>query len=172
MTAVALPAIRPETPSDTGAIRTVLCGAFAREAEADLVERLRTAGDLVLALIAEATDGRLLGYVAFVRLALHEGGWSDYAAGLAPLAVAPDHQRRGVGSALVREGLAVLKKRGERLVFVLGDPAYYARFGFRAETAASFHAPYGGPHFMALRLTDGKPETGNIRYPAAFDRLG
>lgn len=172
MTAVAPAAIRPETPADTAAIRAVLRGAFGRDAEADLVERLRTAGDLVLALIAESEAKGVLGYVAFARLALQAGDLSDHAAGLAPLAVVPEHQRCGIGTALVRQGLAALKKRGERLVFVLGDPAHYTRFGFRREIAASFHAPYAGPHFMALRLAGGGPETAHIRYPAGFDRLG
>jgi putative acetyltransferase len=172
MTGVALPTSRPETPTDTAAIRVVLRGAFARDAEADLVERLRAAEDLVLALIAESEAEGVLGYVAFVRLALQAGDLSDHAAGLAPLAVMPDRQRCGIGSALVRQGLAALIKRDERLVFVLGDPAYYTRFGFRFETAASFHARYAGTHFLGLRLAGGGPETGHIRYPAAFDQLG
>ena len=171
MTGTSTIAIRPETPADIAAIGAVLGAAFPTAAETGLVERLRSEGELVLALIAAHDRDGTVGYVAFTRLAIDKDSRSDAAVGLAPLAVAPDHQRRGIGSALVREGLATLKGRGERLVFVLGDPAYYGRFGFRAETAAPFRAPYRGPHFMALRLAAGRPESGHIRYPAAFARL-
>jgi putative acetyltransferase len=149
----------------------MLRSAFARDAEAKLVDRLRAESELVLALIAEHKSDGVIGYVAFPRLLLQADGETEPAVGLAPLAVTAEHRRHGVGSSLVREGLIGLSKRRERLVFVLGDPAYYARFGFRSEIAASFGSPYAGPHFMALRLAGGGPQTGHIRYPAAFDQL-
>jgi len=165
-------AIRPETHADIAAIRAVLRAAFARDAEADLVERLRVNGALLLALVAENRCNGAVGYVALPRLAVQVGARHERAVGLAPLAVMPEHQHCGIGSALVREGLGALSKRREQLVFVLGDPAFYVRFGFRPETAASFYSRYAGPNFMALRPTGGGPDAGHIRYPAAFDQLG
>src|SRR5262249_55093949 len=118
---------------DATPIRSILVAAFAGDAEADLVENLRAADDLVLALVADQADAAR-GYVAFPRLTVDGAG----AVGLAPLAVAPDRRRRGIGGALVREGLRRLATRGEQLVFVVGDPAYYGRFGFDLATARSF----------------------------------
>ena len=90
--------------------------------------------------------------------------------GLAPVAVAPGRQRRGIGSALIREGHRRLVEQGESLVFVLGDPAYYTRFGYSLAAAAAVRVPhYSGPHFMALRLNESAPSGGKVRYPAAFD---
>jgi putative acetyltransferase len=159
--------VRPERSGDAAAIRSVLVAAFGGNAEAGLVERLRTDRDLVLALVAEQADA-VCGYVAFPRLIVEAAP----AVGLAPLAVAPDAQRRGIGSALVREGLRLLVVRDEHLIFVLGDPAYYTRFGFDLAAAHPFESAYSGPHFMALRLSDDAPRAGQVRYPAAFDQLG
>jgi putative acetyltransferase len=159
--------IRPERTDDAAAIRSVLVAAFAGNAEADLVERLRRDGDRVLALVAEQ-DGAVCGYLGFPHLTVEAAP----AVGLAPLAVAPDIQRRGIASALVREGLRLLAARGEQLVFVLGDPAYYCRFGFDVAEAEPFESPYAGPHFMVLRLSDDAPRGGKVRYPAAFDQPG
>jgi putative acetyltransferase len=77
-----------------------------------------------------------------------------------------------VGSALVRHGLVLLAERGERVVFVLGDPAYYGQFGFDAAAAAPFMSPYRGPHFMVLQLAQTAPLDGTVRYPPAFAELG
>jgi putative acetyltransferase len=165
------PAIRLETYSDISAIRSVLRAAFAGDAEAELVERLRSDGQLVLVLVAETAIAGVIGCIAFALLAIEAENFAERAVALAPLAVAPEHQRRGVGSALVNQALAALKLRGERLVFVLGDTCYYGRFGFRPEIAARFGSAYAGEHFMALRLAQGGSETGYVRYPAAFDAL-
>jgi putative acetyltransferase len=171
MTTIASLAVRAELDADKAAIRTILRAAFARDAEADLVDRLRTDGDLVLALVAASKSDEPVGYVGFPRLSLETGNQSLTAVGLAPLAVMPAQHRRGIGSMLVREGLRALAQRGERLLFVLGDPAYYGRFGFTAATAATYRAPYAGAHFMAMRLADGGPQSGHIQYPAAFAGL-
>jgi putative acetyltransferase len=159
--------IRPERTDDAAVIRGVLVAAFAGNAEADLVERLRRDGDLVVALVAEE-GGTVCGYVAFSRSTVQAAP----AVGLAPLAVAPDMQRRGTGGALVREGLRLLAARGEQLVFVLGDAAYYTGFGFDPAAAHPFESAYAGPHFMALRLNENAPRGGQVRYPAAFDQPG
>jgi putative acetyltransferase len=164
-----------ETRRDASAVRSLLVHSFETSAEADLVERLHHDGDIVLAMVATvATDsGReLIGYAAFPRLRVEDKGNEFAAVGLAPLAVAMSYRRQGVGTDLVDGGLRNLAVRRESLVFVLGDPAYYSRFGFEKRTAEPFTCVYGGPNFMAIQLADTAPRTGVVRYPAAFDSLG
>ena len=163
--------IRPASAHDIAAIRGVLISAFVGQAEADLVDVLRAEDELVLALVAEQ-EGGVCGYVGFPRLKILNSAGHVDAVGLAPLAVTPNVQRRGIGSALTREGLRLLAARDEALVFVLGDPVYYARFGFDPEAAAPFVSTYAGPHFMVQRLAENVPRGGIVRYPAAFDQLG
>ncbi|MEX1249609.1 MAG: hypothetical protein WEA77_00235 [Hyphomonas sp.] len=79
----------------------------------------------------------------------------------------PGLQKSGIGSYLVRTGLEELDTLGEAFVFVLGHADYYPRFGFAAETARPFAAPWSGPHFMAIRLAEGGPATGTLTYPRA-----
>jgi putative acetyltransferase len=93
------------------------------------------------------------------------------ALGLAPVAVRPSFQKQGVGATLIREGLDRAKDEGWMCVFVLGDPAYYGRFGFRVESAIGYSSPYSGPHFMALPFSE-VPKTGEIIYPEPFKLLG
>jgi putative acetyltransferase len=162
--------IRVEHPADVPGIRKLLESAFGGSAEANLVENLRAARDLAWAQVAQDPTGAILGYVAFPRLALVTTDGGIRVLGLAPLAVAPAHQRRGIGSALVWAGLnAALKD--EDLVFVLGDPGYYGRFGFDVGLGAAYASPYAGPHFMALRFSDDAPRSGTVIYPRAFSRL-
>jgi putative acetyltransferase len=165
-----MPAIRPERPDDAAAIRNVLDAAFGDTVESRLVERLRAGGHLVLAHVA--VEGKaLVGYAAWPRLRVETAAGPRDVVGLAPLAVTPRRQRSGIGSQLTRAGLAQLRARGETLVFVVGDPAYYPRFGFSAETARRYESIYAGEHFMALELNAGAPQSGRVRYPAPFDSL-
>ncbi|RDV04484.1 GNAT family N-acetyltransferase [Undibacter mobilis] len=170
MTASASFAIRHERADDAVAIRRVLDDAFGGPAEGNLVERLRVGGDLVLALVAYENEA-IIGYVAWPRLWIATPRDQYKAIALAPLAVAPAMQRRGIGSALTREGLAQLRASGESIVFVLGDPIYYGRFGFSVEAAGAYESMYAGTHLMALRLTDTAPDGGRLSYPAAFDEI-
>ena len=170
MTAEESFAVRSERADDVLAIRRILDEAFGGPAEGDLVERLRTSGDLVLALVAVESE-TIVGYVAWPRLWIATPRDQYKAIALAPLAVAPARQRNGCGSALVREGLARLRVMGESLVFVLGDPVYYRRFGFSLEAASAYESMYAGTHLMALRLTDTAPNGGRLSYPAAFDEI-
>ena len=140
------PIIRAERPGDAAAIRAVLLAAFGRSGEADLVERLRADGDVALSLVAEAAGG-IVGHILFTPLTA-----PFRALGLGPLAVAPAWQGRGIGSALSRAGLDSVRGDGWQGVFVLGDPVYYTRFGFRVAAAAGFECSYAGPHFMAMPL--------------------
>ena len=162
--------VRPEAAADAAPVRHLLEQAFGGTDEADLVERLRAERALVLALVAES-DGRLAGYLGFARLTIATRAGTQPAVGLAPLAVAPALQRRGVGGALVDAGLSRLRSAGETLAFVLGDVAYYRRFGFEPADP-EFRSRYGGPHFMQLRLRDAGPASGTVHYPAAFTALG
>jgi putative acetyltransferase len=170
MNAVAPIDIRAEQPDDAPAVRQLLDEAFAGPAESLLVDRLRERGDLVLALVANQNDA-IVAYSAWPRLWIETPRDQYKAVALAPLAVAPSCQRRGIGSALTREGLAQLRALGESIVFVLGDPLYYGQFGFSQAAARPYESMYAGDHFMALRLTPTAADSGRLNYPAAFDDL-
>jgi putative acetyltransferase len=170
MNAAAPFTIRPEQPGDTTAIGELLDAAFSGPVEARLVERLRATGNLPLALVAVQSKA-IVGYAGWPRLSIETAQGTHPAVGLAPLAVSPPLQGGGVGSALTNAGLTQLRERGESLVFVLGDPAYYQRFGFSLEAARAYESIYAGDHFMALQLAAHAPKTGFVRYPAPFHSL-
>jgi putative acetyltransferase len=159
--------ITSETSGFEGAIRALLLAAFPTAVEADLVARLRHDGDIVIEMAAREGE-RVIGYVAFSRMSA-----PMKAVGLGPVAVLPARQRRGIGSALIREGLARAQAQGLEAAFVLGEPAYYRRFGFDAEAASGFASPYAGPYFMALALADGglAVRSGRVDYAPAFSGL-
>jgi putative acetyltransferase len=160
--------IRPERPGDAAGVRVLLDAAFGGDAESNVVERLRADGDFVLSLVAENGEG-IAGYAGFPRLVLRLDERNVPVVGLAPVGVSPPLQRRGIGGALIRDGLVRLKDRAERLVFVLGDPAYYGRFGFTVMDG--FVSRYAGPYFQALMLAPDAPKAGRVSYPSAFDGL-
>ncbi|MGD9658615.1 MAG: GNAT family N-acetyltransferase [Methylocystis sp.] len=158
--------LREESAEDHPAIRELLTAAFERSGEAELVDALRKEGDLVFGCVA-AEDDLIVGYAALSRMRA-----PFPALGLGPVAVAAAHRRRGVASALARWSLARAQKERWRAIFVLGDGAFYGRFGFRAELAAGFGSPYSGPHFMALALNGALPaKAGTVDYAPAFGRL-
>jgi putative acetyltransferase len=165
---------RPETAADFEAVFEVERAAFGRDAEAKLVNRLRDLEQLEVSLVA-VSEAQVVGHVAFspMRLAPNPEGLRTF--GLAPLAVLPAHQGRGIGSQLVRDGLRACKEGGWDLAFVLGDPAYYQRFGF---TDAAGHglrwdhdAPAGA--FMVTELRPGAlgKASGVARYHPVFDEV-
>lgn len=158
--------IRHARAADHPAIAEVIAEAFGRPDEARLVERLRAEGDVLFELVSREGD-HIEGHILFSRL------WADRAelyAALAPLAVRPSRQRSGVGAALVRAGLEAARDFGAHGVLVLGDPAYYPRFGFAAATAGQVRSPFSGrPAFMALALEPGAFEAPlDVVYPDAF----
>lgn len=163
-------AVRAETPADIEAIRAVNTAVFGGAQEATLVDTLRADGDLVLSLVAEVGGG-IVGHVAFSRMQVNYEGSTESAVALAPVAVRPEHQRKGVGRTLVQSGLEQLTERGETLVFVLGEPEYYGRFGFSTGPAARFASPYAGPYFQSLTLSERAPSSGAVRYARAFAAL-
>ncbi|MEZ5116920.1 MAG: GNAT family N-acetyltransferase [Candidatus Nanopelagicales bacterium] len=163
--------VRVEGPGDADAVRAVETAAFGRPDEADLVDALRADACWVpgWSFVAESVEtGEVVGHLLFTRLVVGGGP----AVSLAPLAVVPSWQRRGVGSALVRAGVAALADAGERLVVVLGEPAYYGRFGFGPAAALGVTGPFddAGDAFQALRLDDRSPgpPMGEASYPAPF----
>ncbi len=160
--------VREATTADAEAIRSVERAAFGRDDEADLAGRLRDDGSTLVELVACEAD-QTIGHVLFSALPIVRDGATVAAAALAPLAVRPESRRRGVGGALVRAGVAACREAGMSAVVVLGDAAYYGRFGFRPETASTLRAPFSGPHFMALELAPGAlAGGGEARYAPAF----
>lgn len=162
--------IRLEAPNDAESIRQVHERAFDALLEAELVDNLQSEGDAILSLVAMSDDAAV-GHILFSRLAALESRGLR-ASALGPLGVVPEFQGRGIGSALVREGIARLRAGSEDLILVLGDPEFYGRFGFRADAARSFQTPYDGPHQQAMALSDaGHLAQGVLRYAPAFAML-
>ena len=165
--------IRLEQPGDADAIRALTTEAFATAphssgTEAAIVDGLRAAGELTLSLVAVEdgeTSGEILGHVAFSPVTIDgaEHGWF----GLGPVSVRPGRQRGGIGSVLIREGLRRLRENGAAGCVLLGDPAYYGRFGFVNDPALVLE---GVPPEYFMRLGFGAElPAGTVRYHAAFD---
>ena len=132
--------IRLSGPDDMASIERLYPAAFPEEDLLPLVRQLHAEAPGILSLVAEAGDA-MAGHILFTLCAIT--GSDARAALLAPLAVAPEWQRKGIGSALIREGVERLKQAGVAQVYVLGDPAYYGRSGFRTETGVA--PPYPLP---------------------------
>jgi putative acetyltransferase len=161
-------AIRLEAVADRQAIHALHRAAFGGDGEAKLVDALRADGAVVLSLIA-AEGADIVGHVLYSRLTLDPP--SNGALSLAPVAVAPEQQKRGIGARLIEEAHRMLTAKGEKIVFVLGDPAFYGRFGFSAAAAKPFRTPYDGEYMQALALAPDAPKSGTVRYPVAFAGL-
>lgn len=162
--------VREEVPADRERVHAIQTAAFGRAAEADLVDELRANARPTLSLVAERA-GRVGGHVFFSPVTI-EG---PACGGLAPLAVVPADQTSGAGSALVREGLARCREIGWPAVFLLGDPAYYARFGFElaAPRGLRYLSEAFDPAFQVIELVPGALAgcRGLVRYHEAFDDL-
>lgn len=166
--------VRVARPEDVPAIDAVLRASFPAPNEALLVQRLCMDGDMVLAMVAEEA-GALAGVAVFSRMTVEIGGKPIAAVALAPVATVPGHRRQGVAEALVAAGHARLSAAQVMLSFVLGEPAYYERFGYAADWAKGFDSPYAGEYFMALPLQDGAMPCGvrgRCDHAAAFAMLG
>ena len=151
-------------------IRTIHEAAFGGPDEADLVDRLRADGHALISLVAELDTG-LVGHTLFSRMWIRSqtGALVD-AVALAPVAVLPEHQRRGIGGRLFRYGLELLRGRGEKIAIVVGHPDYYPRFGFSTEKTQSLKSPFRADANMAIELSTGALDGvhGSVVYPAAF----
>jgi len=160
--------IRSETPADRDAVTEVTIEAFkdhpiSKQTEHFIVEALRRAGALAVSLVAEM-DGQVVGHIAFSPVTISDGtpGWF----GAGPLSVLPARQKHGIGSALVREGLAVLKEHGARGCALVGDPAYYRRFGF-ANDPGLIHDGIPQEVFLVLDFGRERPR-GKVALHEAF----
>lgn len=161
--------IRLETPADIPAIRELMEAAFPGDAEADLVDRLREDGDIVLSLVAES-DEFVIGHVLFSRIVVESERRRSHAVALAPLAVYTEYQQQGIATRLMRDAHACLAAMGERLSIVLGEPHFYSRFGYSHRRAAGFTSTYQSPYLMALSFGEA-PWEGRLVYPPAFSAL-
>jgi putative acetyltransferase len=164
-------AVRPERQGDAAAIHAVHAASFPTDLEARLVDRLRAAGRLPVSLVA-VVGGEVIGHIGFspVTTALGAPG-----AGLAPVAVAGPHRRKGVAAELVRAGLEACREAGFGWVVVLGEPAYYSRFGLRPAAGFGLSDEYGGgAAFQAIALIPGALPVGAglVRYAPEFAAIG
>ncbi len=169
------PIIRTEHITDRSAVAVVLNDAFGQDDEVKLVNDLHHDGDALLGLVAEI-DGVVVGYILFSRVVIDTLQGPRAAATLAPLAVDPGFQRRGIGTSLTEAGLRLLEEAGETIVFVLGEPDYYRCFDFDSAAARAFTCPWSeeaGDAHMVLARPPGRLAdlAGTVRYPRAFNRF-
>ena len=164
--------IRNETESDIQAIAEITKTAFAtcpygNHTEQFIIGALRAAGALAVSLVAEI-DGNVVGHVAFSPVTISDGNPHWY--GLGPVSVLPQHQRQGIGSALIREGLSLLRARGAQGCVLVGEPAYYQRFGFRNLPSLTLE---GVPPQYFLALPFENPTPGSVVvFHSAFSARG
>lgn len=161
--------IRDERPGDAGIIHSLIQAAFegaphSSQTEARIVDALRDARALNLSLVAEE-GGEIVGHIAFSPVRI--GGQAGRFHGLGPVSVRPALQRRGIGSALIREGLRRLRDIGSDACVLLGDPSYYGRFGFASDPQLTY-CNYPNPYFQRIIL-QGDPPRGDTSYHPAFD---
>jgi putative acetyltransferase len=165
--------IRPESEQDQSTIHQINAEAFETEVEANLVDALRDSGATLISLVAER-DNVVVGHILFSPMT-DAAGDSIPVAGLAPMAVAPEYQQQGIGSALVRSGLEHCRAAGYKAVIVLGHPRYYPRFGFVPASHFNIRSQYDAPDeaFMALELEPGAlGEIGGVvKYHPLFDQV-
>jgi putative acetyltransferase len=166
--------IRPESVQDHAAVAGVNHAAFGGQVEAKLVERLRGDGLVIVSLVAVDDSGQVAGHILFSPVAVVAATGEIQVASLAPMAVLPSHQRRGIGSMLVEHGIEACRRYGYDAIIVVGHPAYYPRFGFSHALVARLQNPFAADDaFMGLELVRGSLSgvEGKIVYPSAFDGL-
>lgn len=164
-------AIRPEAPGDERPIHALVEAAFAGQPysggdEQDLVDRLRERGELALSLVAVDPEEAIVGHIGFSPTTIDRAqcGWLQ----MAPVAVAPALQHRGIGSALIREGIEQLRHDGANGVAVVGNPAFYERFGFAVVPGLRPLSDHDTPYFRAMPLAGPVP-SGTLHYASAFE---
>ena len=161
--------IRDETAADVAAIEAVTIAAFLHaphtsHTEQFIVDALRKAGQLTVSLVANV-DGAVVGHVAISPVSISDGAAGWY--GLGPISVAPEYQRRGIGSRLMREALRALREHGASGCVLLGEPGYYSRFGFRVDPNLSL--PGVPPEYFQAISFGASHTRGIVSYHSAFN---
>jgi putative acetyltransferase len=175
--------IRNETPEDIGAIRTVIERAFAGTDEAILVDNLRAAGKATISLVA-TEDDKVIGHILFSPVIIESGNHdasseiaetAHVGIGLAPLAVLPEYQNRGIGILLTNAGLEACRDARFSYAVVLGHPHYYPRFGFVPSVRFNLRSEFAVADevFMALELEEGALQNlrGIVKYQPEFNEF-
>ncbi len=169
--------IRPESKDDIEKIAEINRKAFGSETEPDLITAIRESEYFIpeLSLVAEL-DGEPVGHILFSVISIHEGERIWPALSLAPMAVLPSHQKRGVGAELVRRGLEECSRLGFDIVIVIGHPDYYSRFGFKPARSHGLEVAFDVPDaaFLVIELEKGALDDvrGMVQYPPAFGTAG
>lgn len=162
--------IRPECAGDAAAIHDLVERAFAPMPfadgdEQDLVDQLRSDGDLAVSLVAVDAQGSIIGHIGFSPVTIDHAACRWFQ--MAPVSVCPGCQRQGVGSALIEAGLTRMRDQGAMGVAVVGNPAYYERFGFGVIEGLAPASAHDLPYFRAQSFTASAP-AGTLRYAPAF----
>lgn len=166
--------IREETFDDIFGVQWVNVEAFETTAEAELVDALRENDAITVSLVADI-DGRVVGHILFSEVAIGKNAFSPLTLGLAPMAVLPETQNRGIGSALVWEGLDRCRELGAEVVIVLGHPEFYPRFGFVPciPKGITYGANVPEDAFMAVELVPGAlgKYSGEVHFQPEFEGM-
>jgi len=165
--------IRHERPEDRTAIRNLNDRAFGQPAEGEIVDRIRASGVPILSLVA-VRGSRIVGHILFSPAVIETPDGEVTGLGLAPMAVLPEYQRQGIGTALVREGLDRIRAAGWPFVIVVGHADYYPRFGFRPASGFGLRCQWPGVPddvFMGMILDEDvmRGVSGVVRYRSEFD---
>jgi len=163
--------IRPETPEDVDSIRYVNEQAFGQKGEAELIDKLRKRDVVTLSLVAVQAD-QIVGHILFSPVTVESEGSRFEAITLAPMAVLPAYQRKGIGSQMVQVGLEECRRLGHEIVVVVGHPDYYPRFGFVLGKTKGIGCEFGVPDeaWMILELREGALEgrSGTVKFQPEF----
>ena len=163
--------IRHETPGDIDTIHAINTQAFGREAEAVIVDRLRKRGVLTISLVA-IHENLVIGHIAFNPVTVESSAYSFEAIILAPVAILPAYQRKGVGSQLIKAGLEECRRLGHEVVVLVGHADYYPRFGFVPAGSKSLECEYEAPDeaWMVLELREGAlaGRKGKVKFQPEF----
>lgn len=156
--------IRDETAADYAAIDRVNNLAFKETAQSQIIRDLRETGEALWSQVLLKGD-QIIGNLMFYKVWL-EGNLIT--AGLGPLSILPEHQRQGYGGQLIRSGLEKCDPALHQIIFLLGHPDYYPRFGFSSKLGAQYKSPWPRPAFMGLKLNPNAPTSGTLTFPQAY----
>jgi putative acetyltransferase len=165
---------RLEKPGDEGAIRLVNEQAFGGAAEANLIDALRERNGCVLSMVA-VENSQIVGHILFCLVTIGNADPPFQAVGLGPMAILPSHQRKGIGSQLLKEGLDECRRGGYDVAVVVGHADFYTRFGFVPAKKRNLQCEFDAPEdaFMVLELRENALEgiEGLVRYPPEFRQV-